>query len=182
MDSNASSKKEEDDDPGSHEATPRTSISSNISNTVLQSPADINPSSGTFASNRHSIDEIRNLQQLSRQTLSRRLSTLSAGSSFGDPTEAGWNWNPREAGINGILISCMCADTGQLYPTFSAAHSLQAPVSESPNPQRATFPLSFLQTSQLSHMPHSNHTYHPSVPTMSDIDVSRKGSSRNTFG
>jgi len=107
MDSNASSKKEEDEeDTASHEATPRTSISSNASNTVAQSPALANPSSDPFSPSRHSIDEIRNLQQLSRQALSRRLSTLSAGSSFGDPTEAGWNWNPREAGINGMSEIC----------------------------------------------------------------------------
>jgi hypothetical protein len=107
MDSNASSKKEEDEeDTASREATPRTSISSNASNTVAQSPALANPSSDAFSPSRHSIDEIRNLQQLSRQALSRRLSTLSAGSSFGDPTEAGWNWNPREAGINGMSKMC----------------------------------------------------------------------------
>jgi hypothetical protein len=182
MDSNASSKKEEDDDPGSHEASPRTSISSNVSNTALQSPGDINPSSGTFTPSRHSIDEIRNLQQLSRQALSRRLSTLSAGSSFGDPTEAGWNWNPREAGINGILFFSMYTDTAQLYPTSSAAHSLRAPVNEYQNQQRATFPQSLLPTFPSSHMRHLNHTYPPSVPTMSDIDDSRKDFSRNIFG
>lgn len=101
MDSNTSSKKEEEDESGTHEATPRTSISSNTSNFIVSSPNVANTSSDIFTPSRNSIDEIRNLQQLSRRALSRRLSTLSNTSSYGDPGEG--SWNPREAGINGLL-------------------------------------------------------------------------------
>lgn len=104
MDSNTSSSKkegEEEDNATSREATPRTSISSNDSNFIIQSPGVINDLSNTFTPSRHSIDELRDLHQLSRRTLSRRLSTLSAASSFGDVGDGTLNWNPREAGVNG---------------------------------------------------------------------------------
>jgi len=90
-------------DGASREASPRTSISSNEtndSNFILQSPSVANTVSGAFSPGRHSIDELRDRQNLSRRTLSRRLSTLST-SSFGDIGDNGLNWNPREAGING---------------------------------------------------------------------------------
>jgi hypothetical protein len=102
MDSNTSSKKKDEDEVGSQEVTPRTSISSSSSNFTLQSPNVINTISEAFTPSRHSLDEIRDLHQLSRQALSRRLSTLSAGSSYGEVGEGGLNWNPREAGINGV--------------------------------------------------------------------------------
>lgn len=103
MDSNTSSSKKEEDDgnAASHEASPRTSISSNSSNFIVQSPSVINNIPDTFTPSRHSIDELRDLHQLSRQALSRRLSTLSAASSFGDIGDGNLNWNPREAGVNG---------------------------------------------------------------------------------
>jgi hypothetical protein len=100
MDYNASSKKEEEENGTTSEATPRTSISSNASNFIVQSPSVANTISDAFTPSRNSIDEIRSLQQLSRRALSRRLSNLSTGSSYGDPGEG--SWNPREAGINGI--------------------------------------------------------------------------------
>jgi hypothetical protein len=101
MDPNPSSKKDEDE-AGSHEITPRTSISTSTSDLTLQSPDVINAISEVFTPSRHSLDEIQDLHQRSRQALSRRLSTLSAGSSYGDVGEGGLNWNPREAGINGV--------------------------------------------------------------------------------
>jgi hypothetical protein len=101
MDSNTSSKKEEDDDAATQEATPRTSVSSSTSNLALQSPSIVNTLSETFTPTRHSLDELRDIHQLSRQALSRRLSTLSTASSFGDGAEGNLNWNPQEAGING---------------------------------------------------------------------------------
>lgn len=105
MDSNTSSKKEEEEDDNvSREATPRTSTSSNASDFVVQSPSVANAMSDTFSPSRHSIDELRDLHQLSRQALSRRLSTLSTTSSFGDIGDGNLNWNPREAGVNGILL------------------------------------------------------------------------------
>lgn len=98
-------------DGASREASPRTSISSNEtndSNFILQSPSVANTISGAFSPGRHSIDEIRDRQTLSRQTLSRRLSTLST-SSFGDIGDNSLNWNPREAGINGTgSWNCPC--------------------------------------------------------------------------
>ena len=87
----------------SPEASPRTSICSNETNFIVQSPSVINNASDAFIPSRHSIDELRDLQQLSRQVLSRRLSTLSAASSFGDVGDGNLNWDPREAGVNGML-------------------------------------------------------------------------------
>ena len=104
MDSNTSSSKKEgeaEDNVGSRGATPRTSISSNDSNFIVQSPSVINNISDTFTPSRHSIDELKDLHQRSRRALSRRLSTLSAASSFGDVGDGTLNWNPREAGVNG---------------------------------------------------------------------------------
>jgi hypothetical protein len=104
MDSNTSSKKEEEDQVPSHEVSPRTSISSSTSNLALQSPIVINPASESFTPTRHSLDELADLHQLSRQALSRRLSNLSVGSSFSDVGEGALNWDPREAGINGVSL------------------------------------------------------------------------------
>ena len=103
MASNTSSSKMEgeEDNGASREATPRTSISSNDSNFIVQSPNVINNVSDPFTPSRHSIDELRDLHQLSRRALSRRLSTLSTSSSFGDVGDGNLNWNPREAGVNG---------------------------------------------------------------------------------
>jgi hypothetical protein len=113
MESNTSSKKEEEEDVDneSREASPRTSISSNASNFIVQSPSVANTVSDTFTLSRHSIDELQDLHQLSRQALSRRLSTLSNTSSFGDVGDGNLNWNPREAGVNGtfsffLVVSC----------------------------------------------------------------------------
>jgi hypothetical protein len=100
MDSNTSSNKKEED-AASREATPRTSISSNDSHYIIQSPSVINDISDTFTPSRHSIDELSDLHQLPRRALSRRLSTLSAASCFGDVGDGNLNWNPREAGVNG---------------------------------------------------------------------------------
>jgi hypothetical protein len=102
MDSNTSSKKEDEDVGGSQEASPRTSISSNASNFILPSPSVINNGSEILTP-RHSIDELRELHYLSRQALSRRLSTLSADSGYSEVGDSNLNWNSREAGINGIL-------------------------------------------------------------------------------
>lgn len=106
MDSNTSSKREgeEEDNAAFPEATPRTSTSSNNSNFVVQSPSVVNNVSDTFAPSRHSIDELKDLHQQSRRALSRRLSTLSATSSFGDIGDGALNWNPREAGVNGSFV------------------------------------------------------------------------------
>ena len=106
MDSNTSSSKREgeEDNAASPEATPRTSISSNNSNFMVQSPNVVNNVSDTFAPSRHSIDELKDLHQQSRRALSRRLSTLSATSSFGDVGDGALNWNPREAGVNGSFV------------------------------------------------------------------------------
>jgi hypothetical protein len=101
MDSNASSKKEDDDDSGSHGASPRTSLSSNASNVLVQSPSAMNSGSDNFLPPVHSINEIRDMHQLTRQALERRLSTLSTASSFGEVGDGILNWNPREAGVNG---------------------------------------------------------------------------------
>jgi len=91
------------EDSGAQEASPRTSIDStatNSSNFIVQSPSGAHIINDAFTPTRHSIDEIRDIQNLSRQALSRRLSTLST-SSFGDLGDTNLNWNPREAGING---------------------------------------------------------------------------------
>lgn len=110
MDSNTSSSKKEEEEeeydnhtPACREPTSRTSISSNDSNFIVQSPSVLNSIPDTFTPSRHSIDELRDLHHLSRQALSRRLSTLSTTSSFGDIGDGNLNWNPREAGVNGIL-------------------------------------------------------------------------------
>jgi hypothetical protein len=105
MEAQTSSKKEDGggEDSGSREATPRTSIDSTGTNTsdfIVQSPSLADSRVDVLTPNRYSVDEIRNLQNLSRQALSRRLSTLST-SSFGDIGDNNLNWNPREAGING---------------------------------------------------------------------------------
>jgi hypothetical protein len=112
MDSNtSSSKKDEEDDPAaSHEPSPRTSLSSNNSNFIVQSPSGLNNNPDTFTHSRHSIDELLDLHKLSRQELSRRLSTLSAVSSFGDIGDGNLNWNPREAGVNGNFLRKLRAD------------------------------------------------------------------------
>ena len=88
--------------PNDDEASPRTSLSSNASNFILQSP-DVVAANNALPQTRHSIDDIH---ELSRQALTRRLSTLSAASSFGDIGEGNLSWNPRETGINGLSRQC----------------------------------------------------------------------------
>lgn len=105
MDLNSKKEAEaEDNAAASQEASARTSISSNGSNFIVQSPSVLNNIPDTITPPRHSIDELRDLHQLSRQALSRRLSTLSAASSFGDIGDGNLNWNPREAGVNGTHL------------------------------------------------------------------------------
>ena len=88
--------------PNDDEVSPRTSISSNTSNFILQTP-DVVAANDAVPQTRHSVDDIL---ELSRQALSRRLSTLSAASSFVDTGDGNLNWNPREAGINGVSPPC----------------------------------------------------------------------------
>jgi hypothetical protein len=80
------------------EPSPRMSMSSNASNAMLHSP--LGSAANTLPQSRPSIDDIHDV---SRLTLSRRLSTLSATSSLGDIGDGNLNWNPREAGVNGIF-------------------------------------------------------------------------------
>ena len=154
MKSNTSSKKEEeDDDVVSREASPRTSISSNASNFIVQSPSIANTVSDTFNPSRHSIDELRDLHQLSRQALSRRLSTLSTTSSFGDIGDGNLNWNPREAGVNGMLLSFNYVFLiSQLYRMFLVTYRHLPLVRGYPNPRLAKYLQSPLQTSPSSLM------------------------------
>jgi len=118
MDSKTSSK-EEDETAGSQqeEATPRTSLSSNASNFIVQTPSALNNISDVFTPS-HSIDDIRDVHQLSRQALSRRLSTLSIASSFGDVGEGILNWNPREASVNGLTLVHMSLLIVQRYRMY----------------------------------------------------------------
>jgi len=88
--------------PNDDEPSPRTSISCNTSDFTLQTP-DVVAANNALPQTRHSVDDIL---ELSRQALSRRLSTLSAASSFGDIGDGNLNWNPREAGMNGVSPQC----------------------------------------------------------------------------
>jgi hypothetical protein len=105
MEAQTPSKKDEDEEVvGTSEPTSRSSIDSTVTNTsnfVAQSPSIANTTTDYFTPTRHSIEDIRDIQNLSRQALSRRLSTLST-SSYGDLGDTNLNWNPREAGINGF--------------------------------------------------------------------------------
>ena len=108
MDSKTPSKEEDETVAGSQdvdEASPRTSLSSNASNFIVQTPSALNDVSGVFSPTRRSIDDLRDAHQLSRKALSRRLSTLSMTSSFGDVGEGHLNWDPREASVNGSIMS-----------------------------------------------------------------------------
>jgi hypothetical protein len=80
------------------EESPRTSVSSNTSNFIVQSPGAVTPTRRN-----DSIDDIG--EGGSRLTMTRRLSTLSTLSSLGDLGEGGLNWSPREAGMNGLSNS-----------------------------------------------------------------------------
>lgn len=84
--------------------SPRTSISSNVSNLNLQSPTAPNHGS-QIPGRRHSVAEVQELHYLSHRALSRRLSTLSVDSGYSESGENNLNWNPREAGLNGMSKS-----------------------------------------------------------------------------
>jgi hypothetical protein len=91
------------------EASARTSISSNASDSMLHSPSG--SAANTLPQSRPSIDDI---DDLSRLALSRRLSTLSATSSFGDIGDGNLNWNPREVCVNGISPQTVLLGLGVL--------------------------------------------------------------------
>lgn len=135
MDLNGSIQGEEPDDPGSIEAASRTSVSSDASNFIVQSPGVTNDGSDTFTPSRRSVDELQDLHRLSRQALSRRLSNLSLGSNFNDPVEGNLNWNPRQETANGegiyeialMLISVAISNVLSNAQTATARQRISKP-------------------------------------------------------